>query len=179
MIVGSLRIESLNRQCAIQIARDLRGKAACTFLDFADIPYMNEDIEFPTPVPISRVRAQVDAADGLWFVSPEYNFSYPGLLKNLIDWLSRAVVPGGGQDTCAIWNKKCAVTSVGGGAHGEHCIAALKQLLPFVGGKLLPEALGIGYTRAELTTSILEFTPERTAQLEGQEKAFLQFLEQT
>ncbi|MBD5560722.1 MAG: NAD(P)H-dependent oxidoreductase [Clostridia bacterium] len=178
MIVGSLRIESLNRQCAMQIARDLREKASCTFLDYADIPYMNEDIEFPTPEAVARVRSLVAAADGLWFVSPEYNRSYPGLLKNLVDWLSRPVTPNGRRDTCIIWGKKCAVTSVGGGFKGAGCIAEMQKLIPFVGGKLLPETLGIGYTRAEESASILELTEERLSALVGQEKAFLDFLAQ-
>lgn len=177
MVVGSLRIESMNRQCAIQIARDLRGKAACTFLDFADVPYMNEDIEFPVPEPVARVRSMVQAADGVWFVTPEYNHSYPGLLKNLIDWLSRPVKPDGRRESCVIWGVKCAATSVGGGAHGKCCLAQMQELIPFVGGRLLPETLGIGYTRAEEAASILEFTPERCGQLAAQEDAFLKFLQ--
>lgn len=175
--MGSLRIESFNRQCAIFLARDLVGKAECTFLSYGDLPDMNQDIEFPPPAPVSRVRGEVEACDGIWFVTPEYNASYPGILKNLIDWLSRPVTKNGPRDSAVIWGKKCAVTSVGGGAHGAHCIANMKKLIPFVGGQLCKETLGIGYDREEDTTSILQFPPERVTLLQNQEKAFLDFLQ--
>ena len=175
-IVGSLRIASFNRQCAMFLAGDLAGKAECTFLDYADLPDMNQDIEFPAPPPVARVREFVRASDGLWFVTPEYNASYPGILKNLIDWLSRSLTRNGPRESAVIWGKKCAVTSVGGGAHGENCIANMEKLIPFVGGSLLKETLGIGYDREEDDTSILQFTPERTAKLRAQEAAFLEFL---
>lgn len=176
-VVGSLRHESLNRQCAEFLAQDLQEKMKITFLEYADIPYMNEDIEFPTPAPIARVRAEILETDGIWFVTPEYNASYPGVLKNLIDWLSRATTPDGPRKSAVIWGKKCAVTSVGGGAHGAHCIANMEKLVPFVGGKLLSKTLGIGYTREELTQSRLQFTPERVTKLRLQEEAFLKFLD--
>ena len=75
-------------------------------------------------------------------------------------------------------NVRCAVTSVGGGAQGEHCIAALQELIPFVGGRLLQQTVGIGYTREEVTSSILDFTEDRMARLKSQEQAFLHFLDE-
>ena len=73
----------------------LREKAEVSFLDYADIPYRNQDMEFPTPGEILRVRDEVSKADGIWIFTPEYNHSYPGGLKNLLDWLSRPVKKGG------------------------------------------------------------------------------------
>ena len=52
-------------------------------------------MEFPTPGEILRVRDEVSKADGIWIFTPEYNHSYPGGLKNLLDWLSRPVKKGG------------------------------------------------------------------------------------
>ena len=46
------------------------------------------------PGPVARVRREVVGSDGVWFFTPEYNYSYPGLLKNLLDWLSRPLVKG-------------------------------------------------------------------------------------
>lgn len=63
---------------------------------------MNEDIEFPAPEAVKRVREAVKAADGLWFFTPEYNHSYPGVLKNLIDWLSRKP---GEKESSVLWRK--------------------------------------------------------------------------
>ena len=52
---------------------------------------MNQDIEFPAPKAVKRVREEVKSSDGIWFFTPEYNHFFPGVLKNLIDWLSRPV----------------------------------------------------------------------------------------
>ena len=88
-IVGSLRKDSLNRQLALAAKDVLGDRAEFTILEYGDIPMMNEDMEFPTPAAVARVREAVKAADGIWFFTPEYNHFMPGLLKNLLDWLSR------------------------------------------------------------------------------------------
>ena len=90
-IVGSLRKESYNRQLAIAAQKKVHDIAEFELLDFADIPLFNQDIEFPAPEPVRRIREKVKAADGIWFFTPEYNHFFPGVLKNLIDWLSRPV----------------------------------------------------------------------------------------
>lgn len=89
MIVGSLRKQSFNHQLAREIERIIGDRAEVTFLDWGDVPLMNQDIEWPAPEAVQRVRDAVLAADGLWFFSPEYNYQIPGGLKNLLDWLSR------------------------------------------------------------------------------------------
>ena len=51
---------------------------------------MNEDIEFPAPAAVQRLRTQLQEADGnIWFFSPEYNHGISGVLKNFLDWMSR------------------------------------------------------------------------------------------
>lgn len=52
---------------------------------------MNEDIETPAPEAVKRARDAVKFADGIWFFTPEYNHFFSGVLKNLIDWLSRPI----------------------------------------------------------------------------------------
>ena len=90
-IVGSLRKESLNRQLAL-FAQELIGDTAnFKILEYNDVPLMNQDIEFPPPEAVKRVRDTIIAADAVWFFTPEYNHFFPGVLKNLIDWLSRPV----------------------------------------------------------------------------------------
>jgi len=90
-IVGSLRKESFNLQLAMAAKRALGTRADLEILDYSDVPYMNQDIEFPAPEPVKRVRDKIKAADGIWFFTPEYNHFFPGVLKNLIDWLSRPI----------------------------------------------------------------------------------------
>ena len=93
LIVGSLRKESFNLQLAKLAAEMLKDKVQVSILHYADLPFMNQDIEFPTPESVARVRQEVLAADGIWIFSPEYNYQIPGVLKNLLDWLSRPLVP--------------------------------------------------------------------------------------
>lgn len=90
-IVGSLRKESYNRQLALAAQKAIGNAAELELLEFGDVPLLNQDVEFPAPEPVRRVREQVKAADGIWFFTPEYNHFFPGVLKNLIDWLSRPV----------------------------------------------------------------------------------------
>ena len=90
-IVGSMRENSYNRQLALAAKEIIGERAAFEIVEFSDVPYMNQDIEYPAPEPVRRVREQIKAADGVWIFTPEYNHSYPGVLKNLIDWLSRPV----------------------------------------------------------------------------------------
>ena len=90
-IVGSLRAKSFNRQLALATREVLGDRADFTILSYADVPLLNQDFEYPAPEPVRRVREAVKAADGLWFFTPEYNHTYTGVLKNLIDWLSRPV----------------------------------------------------------------------------------------
>lgn len=90
-IVGSLRGDSFNRQLALAAEELIGDRADFTILEYQDIPFMNQDIEFPAPEAVKRVRDAVKASDGVWFFTPEYNHSFPGVLKNLIDWLSRPI----------------------------------------------------------------------------------------
>lgn len=90
-IVGSLRKGSFNRQLALAAQAEVGERADMTLLDYADVPLLNQDWEYPAPEPVRRVREAVKEADGLWFFTPEYNHSFPGVLKNLLDWLSRPV----------------------------------------------------------------------------------------
>lgn len=90
-IVGSLRKESYNRQLALAAKEILGDRVDFSLLEYQDVPLFNEDIEFPAPEAVKRVREEVKSADGIWFFTPEYNHFFPGVLKNLIDWLSRPI----------------------------------------------------------------------------------------
>ena len=90
-IVGSLRENSYNRQLALAAKEIVGDRAIFEIVDYDDVPLMNQDIEYPAPDAVCRVREQIKKADGVWIFTPEYNHSYPGVLKNLIDWLSRPI----------------------------------------------------------------------------------------
>lgn len=132
-ISGSLRENSYNHQLALAAAGSLkRIDASIEFeiLEWSDVPLFNQDKEFPPPDPVARIRESVISADGVWFFTPEYNHSYPGALKNLIDWLSRPASKTEGQ---VLFRKPVAFcgTSIGmsGTAHAqEHLVLLLSYL---------------------------------------------------
>lgn len=108
IIVGSLRKESFNLQLA-NILKEKLNKFNVEIITLHNIPMFNEDIEKQTPNEVSDLRNKVSKSDGIIFVSPEYNHSYSGVLKNTIDWLSR---------TDVLSSKKAAYCGVGYGNAG-------------------------------------------------------------
>ena len=90
-ICGSLRRESYNRM-ALKVAEEnpAPGMSIEVFGRMAEIPLYNEDLKAKGyPPAVAELRAKIKAADALLFVTPEYNYSMPGVLKNAIDWASR------------------------------------------------------------------------------------------
>jgi chromate reductase, NAD(P)H dehydrogenase (quinone) len=114
-IVGSLRKNSFNRQLALAAQEVIGDRAVFEILEFADVPLMNQDIEYPAPEPVRRLREQIKAADGVWIFTPEYNHSYPGVLKNLIDWLSRPVSK---EERQVLSKKRIAISGASNGMGG-------------------------------------------------------------
>jgi chromate reductase, NAD(P)H dehydrogenase (quinone) len=88
-IAGSLRRQSYNRS-ALRAATGLAPEGATidTF-ELDGLPGFNEDLEKTPPPQVVELKKRVRAADALLFVTPEYNYSVPGVLKNAIDWASR------------------------------------------------------------------------------------------
>src|ERR1700749_3585441 len=89
VFVGSLRKASLTRKAAKALIAAAPAGLDCEIVAFGDLPVYDEDIEEKTPASWARVRKAVQAADAVLFVTPEYNRSIPGGLKNLIDVASR------------------------------------------------------------------------------------------
>ena len=88
-IAGSLRKQSFNRSllhAAQELAPD--GAQIETF-ELDDIPAFNQDDEGNPPAKVVELKQRVRSADAILFVTPEYNYSVPGVLKNAIDWASR------------------------------------------------------------------------------------------
>jgi chromate reductase len=114
IIVGSLREGSINRKVARSICA-LRGdNLDCSMVEIGDLPLYNQDFDSlpQQPEQYLRFREQVRSADGILFVSPEYNRGIPGVLKNAIDVGSRPY----GQ---SVWDKKpAAVVTASPGSIG-------------------------------------------------------------
>ena len=88
-IAGSLRRQSYNR-AALEAAKELvREGVELTTFDLAGIPPFNQDEELAPPAAVTEFKRRIREADAILFVTPEYNYSVPGVLKNAIDWASR------------------------------------------------------------------------------------------
>lgn len=86
--VGSFRKNSFNQSLANYIAESLeRQGITAKFLDYRNLPILEQDTEYPTPAEVVAIREEIAKVDGLWFVSPEYNGSYPALLKKKLNRL--------------------------------------------------------------------------------------------
>ena len=89
IIVGSLRKDSINRKVARSICAIRGDNLDCSMIEIGDLPLYNQDYDGNPPEQYVRFRKQVAEADGVLFVSPEYNRGIPGVLKNAIDVGSR------------------------------------------------------------------------------------------
>ena len=176
MITGSLRKGSFNRQLAQKAAELLNGKAEVAYLDYADLPYMNQDLESPVPEAVARVRSEVLAADGIWFFSPEYNHSYTGVLKNLLDWLSRPLEAGNYASGTAIAGRKTAISGAAGKSGAGYSRERLRELLVQIKAEVLPEETGVVLGAECWKSDQLVLTDDDLAQLQKQAEAFLAFL---
>jgi chromate reductase, NAD(P)H dehydrogenase (quinone) len=127
-IAGSLRKQSFNRM-ALQAAAKLVPNDAVleTFDDLDQIPPFNQDDEANPPAVVAELKRRIRAADAILFVTPEYNYSVPGVLKNAIDWASR---PYGDS----AWSgKPVAIMSASGGIFGgARAQYALRQSFVFL-----------------------------------------------
>jgi chromate reductase len=93
-ISGSLRKGSFNSM-ALRAAQKLAPEGMqIEIADIATIPMYNDDVRLAgEPAPVAELKAKVRAADAVLIVTPEYNFSIPGVLKNTLDWMSRPPEP--------------------------------------------------------------------------------------
>lgn len=137
-IVGSLREGSFNYQMALEAEKALAGKAEVSYLDYSAIPLFSQDLEVPTLPTVAAAREAVLAADAIWIFSPVYNFSIPGTVKNLLDWLSRAIDLSDTRGSSALQDKIVTVSSVANAGH-DQLFAIYKDLLPFIRTQIVGE----------------------------------------
>jgi len=112
VVVGSLRRDSFNRKLAAALAKLAPSGFTLTELQIGDLPPYNQDDDGDQAPQVKRLKSEIAASDGVIFVTPEYNRSVPGVLKNAIDHASRPY----GQNAWA--GKPAAVIGVSPGAIG-------------------------------------------------------------
>jgi chromate reductase len=112
VLIGSLRKESLNRKMALALAAVAAPALHLEIVEIGGLPLYNQDDDARMPAPSAAFKQRIAAADAVLFVTPEYNRSVPGVLKNAIDIGSRPY----GQSA---WSgKPAAVMTVSPGAIG-------------------------------------------------------------
>ena len=112
VVVGSLRKGSFNRKMALALAAIAPPSLQLEIVEIGQLPHYNQDDDANPPAPSTAFKQKIAGADAVLFVTPEYNRSVPGVLKNAIDVASR---PYGKS----AWDAKpCAVISVSPGAIG-------------------------------------------------------------
>jgi chromate reductase len=135
-LIGSLRRGSFNRilfNAAVELAPP--GMTITEFARLGDLPHYNADHDVdPWPEPVLALDAALHAADGVLFISPEYNYSVPGTLKNAIDWASRA------RPKSALRGKPTAMMGGATGISGTMRMQYhLRQILVFNDSPTMPQ----------------------------------------
>ncbi len=158
-IVGSLREGSFNRQLAREAEQMIGARAEVTYLDYKDVPLINQDIEFPEPEAVCRLRATVKEH-----------------VKNLFDWLSRPVVANDYETPTVINGKKVALSGAGGKMATAKCREKLTELLTFLKADVMEPQTGIALNVEAWTEGRMILSDEQKVALKNQVEAFLKIV---
>ena len=127
---------------------------------------------------LKEIRQQILDCDGIWVFTPEYNRSYPGLLKNLFDWLSRPMDISNPTNATAVQGKKITVSGAGGNNKTASCREKLNELLRFIKMDVMTEPqTGIALGKEAWTNGEFKLTDEQLSELKMQAEKFAEFLE--
>ncbi|AVW11426.1 NADPH-dependent FMN reductase [Lactiplantibacillus paraplantarum] len=132
-LVGSIRRSSYNRKLTAFVQKRYADQLDVTIPDLGALPFYDQDIELEAPADVQAFKQAVMAADGVIFVTPEYNHSVPGVLGNAIDWLSRVERPLIGKPVMILGATMGPLGTVRAQSH-------LRQILdsPGIGARVLP-----------------------------------------
>lgn len=210
-IIGSLREKSFNLQLA-KIAEEMLSESfSISYLDYRNLPYMNQDLETLMSKNhhqtdnnihiaengeleagsqrlkiddkqkyidiINNIRNEITHCDGIWVFTPEYNRSYPGLLKNLFDWMSRPADISNFANPSVVAGKKITVSGAGGKNKTSSCREKLNDLLEYIKMDVMREPqVGIELGIEAWVEGKFSLTDEQLKQLREQAEKFSDFL---
>lgn len=173
MINGSLNPNGFNQQLLNKIKELIGNRGEVFVLDWSNVPFFVQTQEFPAPEAVVAVRQQIQAADAVWFVTPEYNYQIPGGLKNLTDWLSRSLDASNSRGESAIHGKITTVSAASSDG-GSHVRPLLEDLLAFIRTQVVKEnATGVAIKPANWATGVLEFSDDDVYKLNQQVETLL------
>lgn len=140
------------------------------------MPFFNQDIEFPTPDSVEKVREEVKRADALWIVTPEYNGSVPGALKNLLDWLSRPIEQGTFGAPEFVKDKLISISGAAGKSEASLVLAELEGLLGRMGLRNLSIKTGLRLSSETFKTGEFVLSDDQKEKLDKQIAVFVKEL---
>lgn len=134
VIVGSLRKESFSLKIAKALAKIAPASLKLEIITLHGLSFFNQDLEATPPADWIAFREKIQKADAVLFVSPEYNRSVPGVLKNAIDVASRPYGKSSflGKPTGIVANSPGPLGGVAAAMH-------LKAILPGISGSILQQ----------------------------------------
>lgn len=157
VIVGSLRRDSINLRLAKALAKLGESTLALRIVDLAEVPLYNDDLWPDATEGVLRLKREVEAADAVLFVTPEYNRSVPAVTKNAIDWGTRPP----GKNSWA--GKPGAVVGTSPGAVGTAVAQAhLRSVLVSCGMVLMGQPEIYLQTKPGLIADDFTVTDEKT-----------------
>jgi len=168
--VGSLRHNSVNAATARAAVAAAPEGMTIEIYPIDDIPFYNGDVEEAgVPVSISALHETVGDADGVIYFTPEYNSSFPAVIKNVIDWLSR---PPRSLDGTPV----TAVATTPGGRAGASVLAHFVTSYERLAGEFLFEPLGIGKYGDKLDEAGELTDPDTVTELGAYLSRFAEFI---
>lgn len=157
IISGSFRDGSLNVRLAKAIEKLAPASLEFTHVPIKSLPHYNADLENDRPAVVNEFTEAIRSADAVCIVTPEYNRSIPGVLKNAIDWASKPM------DSNHWKNKPVAMTGTSPGAIGTAVAQQhLRQILSILGAYVLPGEVYISFQPDDLIEADGNVTVERT-----------------
>ena len=134
VVVGSLRKDSYNRQLAQAITQLAPADFGFVFVEIGDLPLYNQDDDANQADSVKRMKAEIAASQGVIFVTPEYNRSISGVLKNALDLMGFSEFEG----------KTIGLLGVSGGRMGAaHALAGLRTASRSLRAWVLPSEVSI------------------------------------
>jgi chromate reductase len=162
VVVGSLRKDSFNRMLANAIVKLAPSEFSFKQLEIGDLPLYNQDDDAQQADAVKRLKGEIAAAQGLLFVTPEYNRSMPGVLKNAIDHASRPY----GQSAWA--GKPAGVLGASIGAVGTAVAQQhLRNVLAYLDVPTLGQPEAFIHVKEGLFDSAGDIGPDSKAFLQG------------
>ena len=165
-IIGSIRDNGFNYQLSKIVENKIKDRYEISYLDYKNIPYMNQDLENPLNDEIKNIKNKVNESDLLFIFTPEYNLSYPGVLKNLLDWLSRPLIYNDYNSGTAVLNKKVIVTGIGGKNKTNDSRIKLIELLKIMKMNVLDYSVGFQVNKEAWSNNKLLLTLEQENELD-------------